>query len=62
MRLSSIKPGNLVTEDGKTVWRIIGIATSPTVELENLETKKRVNIVIGSRIDQFKKLIIDEKS
>ena len=55
--MNSDDVGKLFTTDGNDAWRLVCYCASPTVTMENLETKERVGGAVGSPIlEPFKEL------
>ncbi len=51
------KVGKLFTKDGKDVWRLISFCDQPSLQFENVETKRRECGVVGSPlVEQFHEL------
>lgn len=55
--------GELVTsDDGKTVHRVVGYCQSPTVTIQNLETKEKLTFGINGLLAEIYKRLVVEKN
>lgn len=56
--IEQVKVGDLYTVSGKDVWRVEACCDQPTVVLVNVETKEKMQgIVGGSELDLFVRLV-----